>query len=119
MTGCVMITEGKALRTFNVWRPVTRGTDAGREGLTNSYENIGTIRGTLAQAKPEEVQRWRQLEHPVSHKIIMRKKPAFDVLPGDVLEYAGRRFYNTAVPYDVGGIGHFTIFYCNERTDIT
>jgi len=113
-----MMLPGQELREFTVLRPETRGTANGREGITNQHETIGTIRAILAQAKPEEVQRWRQLGHPITHKIIMQHKPSFDIRPGDIFERAGRRFYHQMTPYDIGDIGRWTIFYCSERADI-
>ena len=113
-----MMMPGQELREFTVLRPETRSTDNGREGLTNQFVEIGKISAILAQAKPEEIQRWRQLTHPITHKIIMQDRPPFDIKPGDIFERAGRRFYNQAIPYDVGDLGHWTIFYCEERTDI-
>jgi len=113
-----MMTPGQELREFDVLRPETRGTEIGREGLTNQFETVGTIRAILAQAKPEEVQRWRQLNHPISHKIIMQGRPPFDVKPGDIFERDGRRYYHQASPYDAGDLGHWTIFFCSERADV-
>ena len=81
----------------------------------SDYRKIGTVRAVLASARGDEMQRGKQLSHPVTHKIIMSRSPDFDIMPGDVFELAGRRFYHTAIPYDVGGLGHFTIFYCDER----
>ena len=117
-TGNVMLLPGQELREITVLRPDTRGTENGREGLVNQYETVGTIQAILAQAKPEEIQRWRMLNHPVTHKVIMQHRPSFDIRPGDIFERAGRRFYNQALPNDVGDLGHWTIFHCDERTDV-
>jgi len=113
-----MMRLGQELREFIVLHPETRGTENGREGLTNLFKPVGTVRAILAQARPEETQRWRQLNHPVTHKIIMQHKPPFDIRPGDVFERDGRYFYHQMTPYDVGDIGHWTIFYCDERSDV-
>jgi hypothetical protein len=115
--GNIMHMPGQELREFTVHRPETRETEAGRAGIVNQYVEIGTIRAVLAQAKPEEVQRWRQLNHPVSHKIIMRGKPPLGIKPGYIFERAGQRFYVQALPNDIGDLGHWTIFFCNERSD--
>ena len=117
--GNAMLMPGQEIRAFAVLRPDTRGTDGGREGLTNEYIPVGNIRAVLAQARPEEIMRWQQLNHPITHKIIMQGKPPFDIKPGDVFERDGRRFHHQAAPYDVGDVGHWTIFYCEERGDLT
>jgi len=117
-TGSLMLRPGQELREFTVSRPETRGTDNGREGLTNEFQEVGKVRAILAQAKPEEVQRWKQLNHPITHKIIMQKKPPFDIRPGDIFERDGKRYYHQMTPYDLGDLGHWTIFYCDERGDV-
>ena len=133
-TGNVMLVPGMEIRTFTVYRPERRETDIGRI-LRNDEQKIGVIHAILAAAKPEEKERWRQLEHPITHKIIMQYTTPFEILAGDVfvydlqeygqdnrpdnrLEQKQRRFYNQAIPYDVGDIGHWNIFYCEERQDI-
>ena len=114
-----MMIPGQELRDFTVLQPDTRGTESGREGLINDYKPIGVIQAVLAQATTEETERWRQLTHPITHKIIMQNAPPFEVKSGYIFERAGRRFYVQALPYDVGDLGQWTIFYCDERTDVT
>jgi hypothetical protein len=112
-----MLVPGQELREFSVLRPETRETARGRD-IINEYSEVARIRAILAQAKPEEMERWRQLNHPVTHKIIMQRRPPLDIKPGDVFERDGRRFFNVAMPYDVGDLGHWVIFYCDERMDV-
>ena len=121
----VMMLPGQELREFSVARPETGGGGDGgvqarsrRAGAIGGYAHVGNIKGVLASAKPDEAERWRQLGHTVSHKIIMPGKPDFEVLPGDVFERGARRFYNRMMPNDAGDLGHWTIFYCAERADI-
>lgn len=138
-TGNVMLLPGMEIRDFTVYRPERRDNDQGRV-LRDDKTEIGKIRAILAEARPEEKERWRQLEHPITHKIILQhttgQSSAFKVLPGDVfvyepqmrvphdsplsnrLEQKERFFYNQAIPYDVGDISHWNIFYCEERQDI-
>ena len=120
-TGNIMLMPGQELREFAVSKPETRGTDNGREGLVDGFTEVGKVRAILAQARPDETQRWRQLNHPVSHKIIMQHAPPFEVKTGYVFELSGteQRFYVSTMPYEPGGIGHWTIFYCIERKDVS
>ncbi len=112
------LAPGQELKTFTVLRPEVRETDRGR-AANNGYAEVGRIEAVLALARPEEIHRWNQLEHPISHKIIMQNRPAFDITPGDIFEMGGRRFYHRVMPHDPLDIGHLTIFYCDERTDVT
>ena len=65
-TGAINLMPGQELREFDVYRNGTRRTDSGRV-ISNGAERLGAIRAVLAAAKPEEIERWRQLEHPVTH----------------------------------------------------
>jgi hypothetical protein len=115
-----MLFPGQGLKAFDIYKPETRGTDNGRAGLVNQYTKLGSIDAVLAAAKPEEVQRWKQLNHPVSHKIIMQKNPPYEVKPGYVFKLTdtGQQFFVETLAYDPGGIGHWTIFYCTDRRDV-
>lgn len=116
-TGAIHLMPGQELRTFTVCRDGEHKTASGRV-LSNDVETIGEIRAILAAAKPEEILRWRQLEHPVSHKIIQRGTAAFEIKPGDSLVYGERRYIVQTAPYNPGGLNHWTIYYCDERSDI-
>jgi len=132
-TGNIMLVPGQEIRMFTVYRPERHETDWGRI-LRDDEKKVGNITAILAAASSAEKERWRQLEHPITHKITLQYTTAFEILPGDVfvydpqpkpgtqvkgLEQRQRRFYNQAMPYDVGDIGHWTIFYCEERSDIS
>lgn len=114
--GSVFLTPGQELREFDVLKPDMRSTANGR-AVNNGYNVVGKIKGILAEAKPAETERWRQLGHPVTHKVIQQGAFA-DIKAGDVLELDGRRFYLQAQPHDPGGLNRWTIYYCEERSDV-
>jgi hypothetical protein len=120
-TGAINLYPGQELREFKVLRTKNRETERGRIVSAGEGEEktLGTIKAVLAAAKPSETERWRQLEHPVTHKIIQYGASGFEIRPGDVFEREGRRFYNQTLPYNIGGLNHWTIYYCDERTDVT
>ena len=115
--GAIHHVPGQELRTFTIRREGERKTASGRV-ISNGAEPIGEVRAVLAAARPKEIQRWRQLEHPISHKIIQRGTAAVDVRPGDSLVCENRRYIVQAAPYNLGGLNHWTIYYCDERSDI-
>lgn len=115
--GAINLMPGQELRTFDVFRDGERRTASGRV-TSNSTEWLGEIRAVLAAAKPEEMERWRQLEHPVTHKIIQRGKAPFEIKAGDSLAHGAKRYIIQAAPYNPGGINHWTIYYCDERSDV-
>ena len=115
-TGMINLLPGQELKPFEVFRSGTRRTESGRV-VDNAREKLGEIRAILAAAKPDEQQRWRQTEHPVSHKVIQQGVAAFEIRPGDFLEHGGKRYMVQTAPYNPGGINHWTIYYCDERSD--
>lgn len=115
--GAVFHLPGQALRTFDVYRDGEHRTASGRI-LSNGAERLGEIRAVLAAAKPEETARWRQLEHPATHKIIQQGTAAFEIKPGDSLVDGERRYIVQTAPYNPGGLNHWTIYYCDERSDV-
>ena len=99
-TGAINLMPGQELRMFTVYRDGEHKTASGRITM-NGARRLGEIKAVLAAAKPEEKERWQQLEHPVTHKIIR----------GD------KRYIVQTAPYNPGGINHWTIYYCDERSD--
>lgn len=114
--GAIHLLPGQELRTFDVYRDADHKTAGGRI-ISNGEERLGAIKAVLAAAKPEEIERWRQLEHPVSHKIIQQGVPPFEITPGDSLVRGDKRYIVQTAPYNPGGINHWTIYYCDERSD--
>ncbi len=108
---------GQQLTTFTVFRDGERKTASGRITM-NGGERLGEIKAVLAAAKPEEIERWRQLQHPVTHKIIQQGVPPFEVRPGDCFKRGEKRYIVQTAPYNPGGLNHWIIYYCEERRDI-
>lgn len=104
---------GQLFAPFSVER---EKDDTGAHGRRASgYEDRGeSLAGVLAEAKPEEIERFRQLGHPVSHTIVQRGRKIAGV--GDRLLRAGSYYYVQGVD-DPGGLGLWTIYYAEERRD--
>lgn len=115
-TGATNLPPGTEIRAFDVFRDGERRTPSGRVTMSGA-ERLGGIKAVLAAASPREIERWRQLEHPVTHKIIQQGRAPFEVRPGDSIAHGGKRYIVQAAPYDPGGLGHWTIYYCDERSD--
>ena len=107
---------GQELRYFKVYREGERRTPSGRITMAGRTM-LGEIKAVLAAAKPSEIERWRQLEHPVTHKIIQKGVAPFEIRPGDSIERGDKRYIVQTAPYNPGGINHWTIYYCDERSD--
>ncbi len=116
-TGTIHMVPGQELKPFEVYRDGEHRTASGRI-TANAREKLGEIRAVLAEAKPEETARWRQLEHTVSHKIIQQGIPPFEIKPGDSFIRGSQRYIVQTAPHNPGGINHWTIYYCHERGDV-
>ena len=101
--GAIHLLPGQELHTFDVYRDGDHKTAGGRI-VSNGRERLGEIKAVLAAAKPEEIQRWRQLEHPISHKIIQQGIPPFEIVPGDSLIRGNKRYIVQTAPYNPGGL---------------
>lgn len=118
----MFLNHGGLSTVFEVWRTSSVTTDMGRV-LQNSPKKVGELRGTLAVATSSEKERWGQLSHPVSHKVILRGVPEISLLVGDILRWescgAMRELILNKIPYDVGGLGHYILIYGDERRDLS
>lgn len=106
---------GNLLKEFWVETDETKLSSRGRVGSRYHTEQAVKFSGVLAEAKPEERDRWQQIGHPVSHVITQRGKAIAKV--GNRLIHGSRCFYIQGVD-DVGELGIATIYYAEERTDI-
>ena len=80
------------------------------------YKETGqTLKGCLANATDGERERWKQLQHPVTHTIVQAGMPKAKT--GDKLIFGERIFLVCAID-DCGGLGITTIYYAEERSDV-
>lgn len=94
-----------------------KGADISSRGrATRKYDGEAgeQIRGVLAEAKPEEKERWLQLQHPITHTIVQRGTPR--AAAEDRLVFGGRVFFIQGVD-EPGALGLWTIYYAEERFD--
>ena len=73
------------------------------------------LTGCLADATEKDRERWKQLEHPITHTIVQAGRP--QAKEEDKLVLGERVFIIRAVD-DCGGLGITTIYYAEERTDV-
>ena len=117
-----MLRPGQGFKRFRVLRKVSAVTSGGRPH-TNSLAPQGELLGMLTQANPEEIERYKKSDHPITHTILQRgtnnRAKATDILEMVVAgEKKGRRFRVQVEPQDPGELGHFLIYKVEERTDL-
>ena len=101
-------------RDFIVERKTQTVTDAGRKAVM--FQPTGNhLKGVLAEAKALEIERWKQLQHPVTHTIVMKggRCPA---KIGDRLVLSGRSFYVQGID-NIVALSIFTQIFAEERSD--
>jgi len=80
---------------------------------TRDYKSTGTtLLGALSNADPREQEKYKQMQHPITHTIAQRgtaKAKAEDRLVRD-----GRKYYVQGVN-DPGDLGLWTVYYVEER----
>lgn len=106
---------------FEVYRVTKKMSSRGR-AVRGDDIYLGGILGVLAETRAEEKERWKELTHPVSHKIIQLGSldfAEFTVLPGDYFLFEGRKFFVSTMPNDLGFLHHGVIYYCGERCDVS
>lgn len=91
----------------------------------SGYERIGSFKGIITETSPQEKEKWKSSEHPVTHKIIQRGTTDLKIKPNDILTIgfddlseADKKYFVRAKPRNPGNLNHFTVYYCEERTGI-
>lgn len=107
------------LRTGNLFKSflIERKKDesvSSRGRVTSGFEKVGTISAVLSETKTNEIERFRQLSHPVTHTIVQSGSPKAQV--GDRLIFENRIFIIQGVD-NPGSLGLWTIYYAEERKD--
>ena len=103
----------QGFQTFTRYTNKTVVSSKGRAGGSSLAES-GFIYGILSRATPEEREQWGTTESPVTHKIVQRGtvNAANDK---DVLQLGDRYFDIQKPPRNPGDLGHFTVYFCEER----
>lgn len=106
---------GNLFKDFFVEPRTTAIGGRGRQAIT--YDTAGTthLLAVLAEAKPDEIERFKQTEHPITHTITQRGRPKAKA--GDRLVHGGRLFYVQGID-EPGELGIWTIYYAEERSDV-
>lgn len=112
-----LLRPGQGFKAFAVLRKKGGTTASGRPKATTLSPD-GEIYGIISQASQREVEQWKQNGHPITHTIVQRgtkdRAKASEILE---LKGTNRRFSIKGVT-DPGELGHFTIYYVEEREDL-
>lgn len=105
---------GSLFRQFLVEEKGTSTRDTGRKETV--FRATGRmINGVLSDAKTQEIQRWKELQHPITHTIVQKDGPAL-AKAGDRLVHGNKYFFVQGTD-DASMLGMFVLYYVEERSD--
>ncbi|MDD3229164.1 MAG: hypothetical protein PHE09_08085 [Oscillospiraceae bacterium] len=105
---------GNLFKDFSIEKKGATLSTRGRAKSQYDGQTGEQLSAVLADAKPQEKDRWKQLQHPISHTITQKGTPKADA--EDRLVLGDRTFFIQGVD-DPGALGLWTIFYVEERFD--
>ena len=108
-----VLRPGQGFKRFTRYKHKSTKTKSGRAGLLTLTE-CGYLFGILSQATPEEIEQWGATDSPVTHKIVQYGGDNI-AEHKDVLRFDDKYYYIQRTPRNPGGLGHFTVYYCEER----
>lgn len=109
MQNNLMFVAGQQLRTFEVYRK-TSSTDAKGHVKYGVEELIGKIKASISEANQREVEKYKQMGHPITHTLVQQLKTI--VKAEDVLLMDGNRYYVKAVD-NPAGLNFYAIIHCD------
>lgn len=113
-TRMMYLRPGNLFKEFVVCSEVEAVNAFGRP--KTSYEQTDRkFFGALADASQADQDKWKQLQHPITHTIEQPGKPIAAL--GEKLMMDERVFFIHAID-DCGSLGLATIYYAEERLDV-
>lgn len=106
---------GNLFKDFWVESKITSLTSRGRPTSSFGKDEAVHFLAVLAEARPTEIGRFRQIDHPITHTITQQGRPK--ARAKDRLIHDGRIFYVQGVD-NPGDLGLWTIYYAEERSDV-
>ncbi len=115
MVSRMYLRPGELFKDFKIEVVTEHLSESGRP--TVRYElSDRLLRGSLADASPKEIERCGQRKHPITHTVVEYGMPV--AKPDDKLILGNRVFLIQEVD-SAGDLGIATIYYVEERDDVT
>lgn len=108
------------LRTFRIYRAKAQASDRGRIRREEHSEMVGEVKCILSVIKPDEQNRYSQMNVTVTHTIfhsgspVARENDVLVLVKGD----KETRYFRVQSIQNHGEMDIFTTYYCEERGDI-
>ena len=115
-----LLRPGQGFQKFTILRREGDISSKGRP-YTGALSRCGGFDGIISSSSPSEIERFKQLGHTVTDKIIQQGTTC-RAKANDILELREgkqtRRFLVHGDPRNPGELGHFLIYHVEERTDL-
>lgn len=100
------------LKEFDVLRCAAAVNDIGRVVYDGGFSKIGSLKGTISNVGQKEIIRFKQLERPVTHTIVVRG--ACVAKQGDILVFGNNKYYVKTIERPLE-MDIFTVIYCEMK----
>lgn len=117
----IFFRAGQQLKEFKIYRKTSATDNKGKVSYSNNLEEIGSFKGSISKYKQAESKNWnekesfRNLEHTVSHTIVVNKR--CEAQAGDILILDNDKYYVSSKD-NPAGIGLFEIIYCEKQSGV-
>ena len=111
---------GQGFKTFKVKVKINDLTASGKP-ISGGYRDSGAILGILATATQKEAEHWKQLGHPITHKIVQYGVGSAAMATNYlVLSKQGKkdRYFYIQGTGNPGELNHLMRYYVEERKDL-
>ena len=111
----IFLRPGEEQMEYKIYHRSSDVNNRGRTTYAIDEEPVGTLFGSVSAAHQSEVERFKQLGHPVSHTIVVHCPTVAGM--GDVL-MRGDDVYNVEGKDNLAGLGAFYVLYLNKKEGV-
>ena len=111
---------GQGFKTFTV-KKLGKAVNTNGRVQKAGYEDVGNIIGILATADQKEMEKWKQLGHPITHKVVQVGVANFAAATNClVLSETGKkdRYFYVQGTGDPGELHHMMRYFVEERNNL-
>ena len=117
----LFLRPGQQLRKFTIYRKDAKKDAKGRVSYKTDRVPVGEFWGTITQASQTEREQWKQMGHPITHRVVVRGP--IDCQAEDYIELAvggleKARVWSVQSKHDPMEISYFHTLYCEERNGV-
>lgn len=116
----IFLRPGQGYKKFTIKKKASSLTSSGNP-IKGGYTDVGTFIGAIASATEEEKEQWKQLDHPITHKIVQYGVGDVAIATNYiVLSESGKsdRYFYVQGTGNPGELNHMMRYFVEERKDL-